>query len=151
VLGAIRVEKTTVPHPELAASKMIVTSERRRLPNRRTNISIGFEYEGHNYRATAGYFNGGTMLGEIFLHVPGKLGSALQSQAGISAAKQCRHRRDPDQLAPAARRAPRDYSTLDHRPDRDCPREIYGARSINHPPSRGSSSVRETTDAERAK
>jgi hypothetical protein len=53
---------------------------RRRLASRRANISIGFEYEGHKYRATAGYFNDGT-LAEIFLVAPGKLGTPLQTNA----------------------------------------------------------------------
>jgi ribonucleoside-diphosphate reductase alpha chain len=53
---------------------------RERLPNRRGNISFGFEFEGHQYRATAGRFADGR-LAEIFLHVPGKLGTPMQANA----------------------------------------------------------------------
>jgi hypothetical protein len=53
---------------------------RRRLPNRRGNLSVGFDYEGHGYRATAGHFADGK-LAEIFLHVPGKLGTPMQANA----------------------------------------------------------------------
>jgi len=53
---------------------------RKRLPHRRGNVSVGFRCEGHGYRATAGHFADGT-LAEIFLEVPGKLGTPLQSNA----------------------------------------------------------------------
>src|SRR5260370_35181233 len=55
-------------------------AQRERLPNRRANSSFSFEFEGHRYRATAGRFADGR-LAEIFLHVPGKLGTPLQSNA----------------------------------------------------------------------
>ena len=54
--------------------------QRARLPNRRGCMSVGFWFEGHEYRATAGWFADGC-LAEIFLHVPGKLGTPLQSNA----------------------------------------------------------------------
>jgi hypothetical protein len=57
---------------------------RERLPNRRGNVSIGFEFEGHGYRATATWFPDGR-LAEIFLDVPGKLGTPLQSNADNAA------------------------------------------------------------------
>ena len=57
---------------------------RERLPDRRGNVSIGFEFEGHQYRATAGYFADGR-LAEIFLYVLGKLGTPLQSNADNAA------------------------------------------------------------------
>jgi hypothetical protein len=53
---------------------------RKRLRNRRRNRSIGYECDGFSYRAMAGYFDDGT-LAEIFLHVPGKMGTPLQSNA----------------------------------------------------------------------
>jgi hypothetical protein len=53
---------------------------RERLPNRRPAYSFSFEHEGHIYRGTAGIFPDGR-LAEIFLHVPGMLGSALQANA----------------------------------------------------------------------
>jgi hypothetical protein len=56
---------------------------RERLPNRRGNFSFSFEYEGHQYRATAGRFADGR-LAEIFLHA-GKLGTPLQSNADNAA------------------------------------------------------------------
>jgi hypothetical protein len=55
-------------------------TERRGLPNRRGNVSVGFEFEGHHYRATAASFDDGR-LAEIFLDVPGKLGTPLQANA----------------------------------------------------------------------
>jgi hypothetical protein len=59
-------------------------SNRERLPNRRGSLSISFEFEGHRYRATAGRFADGR-LAEIFLDVPGKLGTPLQANANNSA------------------------------------------------------------------
>ena len=61
-----------------------MTAARKRLPNRRPNTSFGFECEGFTYRATAGYFADG-VLAEIFLDVPGKLGTPLQSNADTAA------------------------------------------------------------------
>ena len=57
---------------------------RRRQRNRRGNISFGFECEGHGYRAAAGYFDDGA-LAEIFLDVPGKAGTSVQSNANTAA------------------------------------------------------------------
>jgi hypothetical protein len=57
---------------------------RKRLRNRRRNRSIGYECDGFSYRAMAGYFDDGT-LAEIFLHVPGKMGTPLQSNADTAA------------------------------------------------------------------
>src|SRR4051794_5726335 len=59
-------------------------SERQRLPDRRGNDSIAFRFENHDYLARAGHFADGR-LAEIFLHVPGKLGSSLQSNADNAA------------------------------------------------------------------
>ena len=53
------------------------------LPTRRLNRSLSIECEGHNYRATAGFFDNGK-LAEIFLHT-GKLGTPLQSNADTAA------------------------------------------------------------------
>jgi ribonucleoside-diphosphate reductase alpha chain len=61
-----------------------MTAARKRLPNRRANTSIGFQCEGFHYRATAGYFDGGG-LAEIFLEVPGKAGTPLESNANTAA------------------------------------------------------------------
>jgi hypothetical protein len=58
-------------------------SERQHLPTRRGNISIGFEFEGHKYRATAGHFADGR-LGEIFLDTE-KAGTQLQLNANTAA------------------------------------------------------------------
>ncbi len=57
---------------------------RERLANRRENVSVPFEFEGHQYRATAAWFPDGR-LAEIFLDVPGKLGTPLQSNADNAA------------------------------------------------------------------
>ena len=59
-------------------------TNRKRLPDRRGNVSFGFDFEGFTYRATAGHFDDGT-LAEIFLDVPGKLGTPLQSNANTAA------------------------------------------------------------------
>jgi ribonucleoside-diphosphate reductase alpha chain len=58
-------------------------TSRKLLPNRRPNTSLGFECEGFSYRATAGYFNDGT-LAEIFLDTD-KLNTPLQSNAQTAA------------------------------------------------------------------
>ena len=59
-------------------------TDRRRLPNRRSNTSIAIECQGFAYRATAGYFDDGT-LAEIFLDVPGKAGTAVELSANTAA------------------------------------------------------------------
>src|SRR5258705_13216660 len=61
-----------------------MTATRKQLRYRRGNLSFGFVFEGHSYRATAGYFDDGA-LAEIFLDVPGKAGTALQSNADTAA------------------------------------------------------------------
>jgi hypothetical protein len=61
-----------------------MTAPRKRLPNRRPNTSFGFECEGFCYRTTAGYFADGG-LAEIFLEVPGKAGTPLESNANTAA------------------------------------------------------------------
>src|ERR1700737_834333 len=60
------------------------TVTRERLKDRRGNFSFGFEFEGFAYRATASRFDDGR-LAEIFLDVPGKLGTPLQSNANTAA------------------------------------------------------------------
>lgn len=57
---------------------------RERLSNRRENISLPFEFEGHQYRVMTGRFPDGR-LAEIFLTVPGKHGTPLQSNADDAA------------------------------------------------------------------
>jgi hypothetical protein len=59
-------------------------TNRKRLPDRRNNVSFSFEFEGFTYRASASHFDDGT-LAEIFLDVPGKLGTPLQSNADTAA------------------------------------------------------------------
>ncbi|SDP49305.1 hypothetical protein [Afipia sp. GAS231] len=56
---------------------------RQHLPNRRTSLTINFEFESQHYRATASRFDDGR-IGEIFLDA-GKVGSALQQHASTSA------------------------------------------------------------------
>jgi hypothetical protein len=58
--------------------------QRQHLPNRRRSIAFIFEFEGHKYRATASHFDDGR-LAEIFLDVPGKAGTALESNANTTA------------------------------------------------------------------
>lgn len=57
---------------------------RERLPNRRKSLAFNFDYEGHRYRATGSRFADGR-LAELFLDVPGKFGTPLQSNAATSA------------------------------------------------------------------
>jgi hypothetical protein len=52
--------------------------------NRRGNLSVSIEHEGHEYRATASWFADGR-LAEIFLQAQGKLGTPLQSNADTAA------------------------------------------------------------------
>ena len=59
-------------------------TNRKRLPDRRHNVAFSFEFEGFTYRASAGHFDDGR-LAEIFLDVPGKLGTPLQSNANTAA------------------------------------------------------------------
>jgi hypothetical protein len=54
------------------------------LSTRHFNCSRPVEYEGHSYRATAGWFDDGR-LAEIFLHAPGKMGTPLQANADTAA------------------------------------------------------------------
>src|SRR5258706_9127773 len=61
-----------------------MTATRKQLRYRRGNLSFGFVFEGHSYRAPAGYFDDGA-LAEIFLDVPGKAGTRLQSNANTAA------------------------------------------------------------------
>lgn len=57
---------------------------RERLPNRRGNVSLSFEYEGHQYRAMAGHFPDGR-LAEIFLDIPGLFDTPLHASAANQA------------------------------------------------------------------
>jgi hypothetical protein len=68
----------------MKADQKATMTNRKRLPERRNNVSFGFDFEGFTYRATAGHFDDGT-LAEIFLDVPGKLGTPLQSNADTAA------------------------------------------------------------------
>jgi hypothetical protein len=68
----------------MKADQKAMMTNRKRLPERRNNVSFGFDFEGFTYRATAGHFDDGT-LAEIFLDVPGKLGTPLQSNADTAA------------------------------------------------------------------
>jgi hypothetical protein len=60
-------------------------SPRRHLSNRRLNRTIKIEHEGHQYLATAGFYSDNITLAEIFLHAPGKMGTALQANADNAA------------------------------------------------------------------
>jgi hypothetical protein len=53
---------------------------RRRLPQRRSHELVDFEHAGHHYTAGLGYFDTGE-LGEIFINVPGRSGSAIEAVA----------------------------------------------------------------------
>ncbi len=57
---------------------------RERLSDRRRNVSEAFRFENHDYLATAAHFPDGR-LAEIFLQVPGKLGTPLQANADNAA------------------------------------------------------------------
>ena len=60
-----------------------MTQTRQRLPNRRLNSAFVFEFEGHQYRASAGRFDDGR-LAEIFLDC-GKPNTPLQLNAETAA------------------------------------------------------------------
>jgi hypothetical protein len=68
----------------LPESDHICKPVREKLSTRHFNCSLSFEYEGHSYRATGGWFADGR-LAEIFLHVPGKMGTPLQANADTAA------------------------------------------------------------------
>src|SRR4051794_22179925 len=53
---------------------------RRRLPQRRQHQLVDFEHAGFRYTAGLGFFDTGE-LGEIFINVPGRSGSAIEAVA----------------------------------------------------------------------
>lgn len=53
---------------------------RRRLPQRRFHELLDFEHAGHRYTAGLGFFETGG-LGEIFINVPGRSGSTVETVA----------------------------------------------------------------------
>jgi hypothetical protein len=57
---------------------------RNRPANCRRCLSFNFDHEGHRYRATVSRFEDGK-LAELFLDVPGKFGTPLQSNAATCA------------------------------------------------------------------
>jgi hypothetical protein len=52
-------------------------SQRRRLPQRRLHQLVDFQHAGCRYTAGLGFFESGE-LGEIFVNVPGRSGSAIE-------------------------------------------------------------------------
>jgi hypothetical protein len=53
---------------------------RKRLPQRRLHNLVDFEHAGHRYTAGLGFFDTGE-LGEIFINVSGRSGSAVEAMA----------------------------------------------------------------------
>lgn len=53
---------------------------RRRLPQRRQHQLVDFEHGGFRYTAGLGFFESGE-LGEIFINVPGRSGSGIETVA----------------------------------------------------------------------
>lgn len=53
---------------------------RRRLPQRRVHDVLDFVHDGHPYTAGLGFFEDGG-LAEIFLNVPGRVGSGIEVMA----------------------------------------------------------------------
>src|SRR3954447_24301005 len=53
---------------------------RRRLPHRRFHELLDFEHAGHRYTAGFGFFDGGAVA-EIFINVPGRSGSTVETVA----------------------------------------------------------------------
>lgn len=51
---------------------------RRRLPQRRQHQLVDFEHAGHRFTAGLGFFDTGE-LAEIFINVPGRSGSAIET------------------------------------------------------------------------
>src|ERR1700691_619210 len=68
---------------QMGQNDSVVKSGRKTLSTRRPLRSLPVECEGHNYRATAGWFDDG-QLAEIFLDT-GKFGTALQANADTAA------------------------------------------------------------------
>lgn len=68
----------------LPESGQLCKPVRERLPTRGNNLSFSLDYEGFSYRATGRWFADGR-LAEIFLHVPGKMGTPLQANADTAA------------------------------------------------------------------
>ena len=68
---------------QMGQNDSVVKSGRKTLSTRRPLRSLPVECEGHNYRATAGWFDDG-QLAEIFLDT-GKFGNALQANADTAA------------------------------------------------------------------
>jgi hypothetical protein len=54
-----------------------VASPRKRLPQRRLHQVVDFQHAGYGYTAGLGFFETGE-LGEIFINVPGRSGSAIE-------------------------------------------------------------------------
>jgi hypothetical protein len=54
--------------------------QRRRLPQRRLHQLVDFQHAGYRYTAGVGFFETGE-LGEIFINVPGRSGSAIEAVA----------------------------------------------------------------------
>ena len=52
-------------------------TQRRRLPERRLHNVVDFQHDGYRYTAGLGFFDTGE-LGEIFINVPGRSGSAME-------------------------------------------------------------------------
>src|SRR5258705_13278107 len=57
-----------------------LSRQRRRLPQRRLHQLVDFQHAGYRYTAGLGYFDTGE-LGEIFINVPGRSGSAIEAVA----------------------------------------------------------------------
>lgn len=74
----------TDPMDMLPSPETVKAPTRRRPANRRRIASFSLEHEGHEYRATASWFEDGR-LAEIFLQAPGKMGTPLQSNADTAA------------------------------------------------------------------
>ena len=55
-------------------------TKRRRLPQRRAHEVLDFEHGGHRYTAGVGRFDDGG-LAEIFINVPGHVGSGIETMA----------------------------------------------------------------------
>jgi ribonucleoside-diphosphate reductase alpha chain len=53
---------------------------RQRLPQRRAHEVFDFEHGGHRYTAGVGRFEDGS-LAEVFLNVPGRVGSSIEAMA----------------------------------------------------------------------
>jgi hypothetical protein len=79
---------------------------RRRLPNRRSSVTLALEHEGLSYKVTASYFPGSNDLAETFIqnHKRGNAADVAARDCGILISLLCQHNCDARTIARALSR-----------------------------------------------